>query len=207
MLRKALGEFIGTAMLLYVIVGSGIMIGRTDMVPALGLLINGLAVGLGLGAMIALFMSVSGAHFNPSVSMAIGVRGLMSGSEAMVYTSVQLVGAMAGVMLANMSFSLDPVTLAITTRSGMPLLLSEFVATFGLVLIIVGLVAAARIPWIPLAVGAWVAAIIVATPSTGFANPAATIARMFTDTFAGIAPASVPWFVAPNSQAGQRQPL
>ena len=202
MSRRLVGEGLGTALLLYVIVGSGIAAETLGSDPAVMLLAHAVIVGLGLGVLIALFQTTSGAHFNPSVTLGFWRTGTLRPSTGAAYVGAQLVGAIVGVVAANVSFEYDAVSIASTTRSGAGLLVAEFVGTFVLVLLILGLVRSERSSLIPAAVGAWVATIIFATSSTGFANPAVTVARMFTDTYTGIDPGSVALFVAVQLGAG-----
>jgi glycerol uptake facilitator-like aquaporin len=183
-------------MLLYLIVGSGIVVERLSADGAVELAVHAIAVGAGLAAVIAFLAPVSGAHLNPAVTVGLVVSDDFERSPAVPYVVSQLAGAFAGVMLANATFGESVVALSGTARSGLGRPVAEFVATFILVLLIVGLLRTDRTSMIPAAVGAWVAAIVIATVSTGFANPAVTVARMLTDTFAGIQPASAPAFVA-----------
>lgn len=202
-MRRALAaEAIGTGLLLFVIVGSGIAAASLSADPGLRLLAHALAVGLGLGVLIALFQPVSGSHFNPAVTLAFWRSGTTGSAEAVGYTVCQIGGAVIGVVLANLSFGESAVAISTTVRSGSGLLVAEAVGTFVLVFLILALVRTERAGLVPVAVGAWVAAIIFATSSTGFANPAVTIARMFTDTYTGIAPASVAPFLAVQLVAG-----
>ena len=194
--RRLTGELLGTALLLYVIVGSGIAVERLSTDGAIQLAVHGIAVGAGLGALIAFLGPVSGAHFNPSVSIGLAITRDFSRGAVTPYILAQLLGAATGVILANLSFSEPGAEMSTTVRAGSGLLLAEFVATFVLVLLIVGLVRSGRPTMIPAAGGAGVATIIIATASTGFANPAVTVARMLTDTFTGIDPASVAGFLS-----------
>ena len=199
--RRLLAEFLGTALLVTAVVGSGIM--ATELSPGnvgLQLLQNSIATAFALGALILTFGPVSGAHFNPVVSAAdwwLGRRhgtGL-SGRDLTTYTIAQTLGAIAGSILANLMFGLTAVTMSAKTRSGGHLCLGEVVATTGLLLLIFALVRSGRAAVAPAAVGAYIGAAYWFTSSTSFANPAVTIGRAFTDTFAGIAPASVPAYV------------
>ena len=193
---KALAaEGLGTAMLVYLIVGSGIMVERLGTDGALQLLAHAVAVGAGLAALIAFLGPVSGAHFNPAVTLGFVATRSFDVPTAGLYAVTQVVGALVGVGLANLTFG-DPVySVAETVRGGFGMPVAEFVATFVLVLLILGLVRVGNTKAVAPAVGAWVAAIIVATASTGFANPAVTITRALTDTYSGIAPSSVGWFL------------
>lgn len=202
MSRGVLAEGIGTALLLYVIVGSGIAAETLGIDPGAQLLAHAVVVGLGLGALIALFQTVSGAHFNPSVTLAFSRTGVLSGVEAIRYVLAQLAGAVVGVIVANLTFDLAAVSVSETAREGPGLVAAEAIATFVLVLLILALVRTGREGAVPVAVGAWIAAAVFATSSTGFANPAVTFAGMFTDTYTGISPASVAPFLAAQVIAG-----
>jgi glycerol uptake facilitator-like aquaporin len=162
----------------------------------LQLLGNAGVTALALAAMIAAFGGVSGAHLNPLVTIAAGVRGEIGTSTAIAYVLAQLAGATVGAVVANLLFELPAVTLSTTARTGWAQWLSEVLATFGLVLVVRLTARGGRPAEVALAVGAFVGAAIVFTPSTCFANPAVTLARMLTDTFTGISPASVPAFLA-----------
>jgi glycerol uptake facilitator-like aquaporin len=199
--RRALAEFVGTALLVAVVVGSGIA--ATRLSPddvGLQLLENSLVTALGLGALILAFGPVSGAHFNPVVSAADWLLGRrsgagLSGRDCLVYCAAQSVGAIGGAILADAMFDVDLINFSGTERSGANLLLGEVVATAGLVYLIFSLVRSGRAAVAPAAVGAYIGAAYWFTSSTSFANPAVTLGRAFTDTFAGIDPASVPGFV------------
>lgn len=193
--RRLLAEALGTAFLLAVIVGSGIMAERlSGGNVALALLANALATGCALFALIQMLGQVSGAHFNPAVSLAMALRGELPFSDAAGYIIVQLAGAFAGVAAAHGMFGLPAFTPSGHDRLGWTLAWSEFIATFGLLLVILG----TRRSGVAAAAGS-VAAYIVAgywfTASTAFANPAVSLARAFTDTFSGIRIDGVPWFV------------
>lgn len=203
--RKAAAEFAGTGMLVAVVVGSGIAAARLS--PAdvgLQLLENALATALGLAVLIVMFGPVSGGHFNPVVSLVawwLGRRGGgggagLTGRELGGYLLAQVTGGIAGAVLANLMFALAPVSSSATVRTGAHLWLGEVVATTGLVFLIFALARTGRTQLAPAAVGAYIGAAYWFTSSTSFANPAVTVGRAFSDTFAGIAPASVPGFVA-----------
>ena len=200
--RRALAEFIGTGLLVAVVVGSGIMAVRLSPGAAgLELLENSLATAAGLAVIIAVLAPVSGAHLNPVVSAADWALGRRSGAglpgrDAAVYAAAQLAGGIGGAVLANLMFALPAVTRSATVRSAPHLWLGEVVATAGLVLVVFALARSGRGALAPAAVAGWVGAGYWATSSTSFANPAVTIGRAFTGTFAGIAPTSVPGFVA-----------
>jgi glycerol uptake facilitator-like aquaporin len=192
--RAVVAEFVGTAFLLLAVVGSGIMAQRLcGGNIGLALLANALATGGALVALIVAFGSVSGAHFNPVVTLASALRE-KSWNSVVPYVCAQALGALAGTALANLMFGLSAFTASHHERSGAAMLVSEFVATFGLLAVIWGC-ARARPAAAPYAVAAYIVGAYWFTPSTSFANPAVTIARSLTDTFAGIRPADVPAFV------------
>lgn len=194
--RRLWAEAIGTALLLYLIVGSGIAVERLGSDGSAQILAHAVAIGAGLAALIALFASVSGAHFNPAVTLGFWRTGGIGGTDAIAYATVQILGAVAGVALANWTYNLDALSVATTDRSTLGMVAAEFVVTFVLVLLILALVRTGRDAAVAPAVGAWIAAIVIGTVSTGFANPAVTVSRALTDTFSGIAPAGVPAFLA-----------
>jgi glycerol uptake facilitator-like aquaporin len=193
--RRLATEFVGTAFLLMAIVGSGIMAETFTADPGLQLLENALATAAVLAALILAFGSVSGAHFNPAVTLADRAFGGLSNRDTVGYIGAQITGGIVGVMLANLMFDLPAITLSTTARSGSHLWLAEGIATLGLLLVIFGVVKSGRSDMAAFAVGAYIAGAVFFTSSTAFANPAITIARTLTDTFAGISPASVPAFV------------
>jgi arsenate reductase len=194
--RRASAEAVGTALLVAIVVGSGIAAQRLSPGDAgLQLLENSTATGAGLVALILALGPVSGAHFNPVVTLADRVLGGISTRDAGVYTVVQIAGGCVGAIVANLMFSLPAVTLSTHTRSSGALWLGEFVAAFGLLLVILGVVRSGRGNVAAYAVGGYIAAAYWFTSSTSFANPAVTIARSLTDTFSGIAPSSVPMFI------------
>lgn len=187
----------GSAGLAAVVVGSGIAAQRlspTDV--GLQLFENAFATALGLAVLILIFATVSGAHFNPVVTLVDITLHRRSWSTAAIYLPVQIVGCIAGAVLANVMFAVPAVAWSTTDRSGWPLLLSEVVATAGLILVIFALVRTGRSHLAAPAVGAYIGAAYFFTSSSSFANPAITIGRMFTDTFAGIAPSSALPFIA-----------
>jgi glycerol uptake facilitator-like aquaporin len=193
--RRVVAEVIGTAFLLAAVVGSGITAERLAGANiALALLANTIATGAALLALILTFGPVSGAHFNPIVSLAALIERGIDWKVFAFYCSAQIVGAVAGAVLANTMFGLPAITLSHHARAGTEQLLSEFVASFGLVMVIAG---SARLPYnaVAFAVAAYISAAYWFTPSTSFANPAVTIARSLSDTFTGIAPANVLGFV------------
>jgi arsenate reductase len=196
-----LAEFVGTALLVTAVVGSGIM--AASLSPGdvgLQLLQNSIATAFALGALILIVGPVSGAHLNPAVSLADWLLGRrhrtgLSRTQLLGYVTAQVIGGIAGSMLANLMFDLPLVQWSARARSAGHLWLGEVVATFGLVLLVFALARSGRTGAAPAAVGAYIGAAYWFTSSTSFANPAVTIGRAFTDTFAGIAPASVPGFV------------
>lgn len=194
--RRATAEAVGTGLLVAVVIGSGIFAQRLSPDDVgLQLLENSVATGAGLVALILAFGSVSGAHFNPVVSLVDRLLGGLSTKETVVYVSAQVVGGCLGAMVANLMFDLPAVDVSDHVRSGGDLWLGEIVATFGLLLVILGVVRSGRADAAPYAVGGYIAAAYWFTSSTSFANPAVTVARSLSDTFAGIAPSSVPAFV------------
>jgi arsenate reductase len=195
--RRAIAEAIGTALLAAAVAGSGIAAQRLSPGDTgLQLLENSTATAAVLVALILAFGAVSGAHFNPVVTLAGRALGGVNNREALVYIPGQIVGACAGVVVANVMFDLDPITFSTQSRSGGGVWLGEIIATFGLVIVILGVVRAGRTAAMPFAVAAYIAAAYWFTSSTSFANPALTIGRTLTDTFAGIRPSSAPAFVA-----------
>jgi glycerol uptake facilitator-like aquaporin len=201
LLRRALAEFLGTGLLVAIVVGSGIMAARLSPGDVgLQLLENSTATALGLTALILMLGPVSGAHLNPVVTLAdlVLVRRSRTGVDAgtaAVYVAAQVVGGIAGAILANLMFGLSAATASSHVRTGGHLWLGEVVATAGLILLIFSLVRTGRGALAAPAVGAYIGAAYWFTSSTSFANPAVTVARAFTDTFAGIAPGSVAAFV------------
>lgn len=199
--RRALAEFLGTGMLVAIVVGSGIAAQRLSTDAGLQLLENALATAFGLGVLIVLLAPVSGAHFNPAVSAAVAVLDqekpqALPPRKLLTYVAAQIAGGICGAMLANAMFN-APTALSSTDRATPATFLAEVVATAGLVLLIIGLVRARQAaPVIGAAVGAYIGAGYWFTSSTAFANPAVTIGRIFTDTFAGIAPESAIPFIA-----------
>lgn len=202
--RRAAGELLGTALLLVAVVGSGIMAQRlSPSNTGLELLQNSIATGVALGVIILVLAPVSGAHFNPVVTLAERVMNRFPWRDCLVYWAAQIVGGILGAIASNLMFSLAPVQISTKTRFGPGLWLGEVIATFGLLLVIFALTRTRRAALVPLAVGAYIAGAYWFTSSTSFANPAVTIARMFSDTFAGISPGSVlPFLVAQLIGAG-----
>jgi glycerol uptake facilitator-like aquaporin len=195
-MRRAVAELIGTAMLLLAVIGSGIA--AQSLSPddtGLELLENAVATGAALVAIILAVGSVSGAHLNPVVSCADAVFGGLSRVQLAVYVVAQVVGAAIGVVIANLMFALPAVSISTHVRSSPNLWLGEIVATFGLLLVVFGLTRSGRGAAAPFAVGAYITGAYFFTSSTSFANPAVTLARTLSDTFAGIAPTSVVAFI------------
>ncbi|WP_030294894.1 aquaporin [Streptomyces katrae] len=201
LIARATAELVGTAALVAVVVGSGIQATELTQDVGLQLLANSTATVFGLGVLIALLGPVSGAHFNPAVTLAEwwtarrGGAGV-NGRELAVYVPSQIAGAIAGAILADAMFGERLVKWSTHDRSAGNLLLGEVVATAGLILLVFGLAKTDRLRFAPVAVASYIGAAYWFTSSTSFANPAVTIGRTFTDTFAGIAPASVPGFIA-----------
>lgn len=194
--QKLMAEALGTALLLAIVVGSGIM-GETlaDGNVAIALLGNTLATGAGLAVLILVFGPVSGAHFNPAVTLAFALRREIAPMLALAYGLVQIVGAAAGVWVAHAMFALTVLQQGATARAGLGQALAEAVATFGLVLTILACVRF-NPRAVAYAVGLFISAGYWFTSSTSFANPAVTVARTLTDTFSGIRPGDAPAFVA-----------
>lgn len=202
MTSRVVAEALGTALLLYVIVGSGIAAETLTSDAGLRLFAHAIAVGLGLGVLITMLQKVSGSHFNPSVTLAFWRTRDIEGSEAARYMAAQITGGIVGVVAAHLSFETTLVSISTTSRGGLGVVFAEGAVPFVLVLVILSLARTDRPSAIPVAVGAWVAAAVFATSSTGFANPAVTIARIFTDSFTGISPTSVPGFLVVQLVAG-----
>jgi len=205
MAKKLAAEFFGTAMLLFVVVGTGFMVAPiapdylTEEVSSVGaalqLFVEGMSVAVGLAVIIIMFVTISGAHYNPVVTMVNMIDRSMDVATGAAYIVTQFVGAAFGVILANITFDFDPVMISQTDRIGPAIRLSEAVATFLLIFTILALVRTNRAAAVPWAVGGIVLAIVLATPSTGFANPALTLARVLSDSYTGIAPSSVLPFI------------
>ncbi|WP_426567066.1 MIP/aquaporin family protein [Angustibacter sp. McL0619] len=210
MARRLTAEFLGTAMLVTVVVGSGIAAQRLSPHDVgLQLLENSLATAFGLTVLILMLGPISGGHFNPVVSAAdwtlsavAGKGAGMPGREVLPYCAAQIAGAVAGAELANLMYGVPVGQLATTERTGAPLLLGEVVATAGLIALIFALVRTGRVALAAPAVGAYIGAAYWFTSSTSFANPAVTIGRIFSDSFAGIAPSSAPGFIAAQLVGG-----
>jgi glycerol uptake facilitator-like aquaporin len=193
--QRLFAEWLGTAFLLAAVVGSGIMAARlADGNNALALLCNTIPTGAILAVLIVIFGPLSGAHFNPAVSLAFAIRSALPWHEAAGYIAVQLAGGIAGVWAAHLMFELPLWQISATVRTGAGQWIAEAVATFGLLLTILGCSARADAA-APYAVALYITSAYWFTASTSFANPAVTVARSLSDTFAGIAPAGAPAFV------------
>jgi glycerol uptake facilitator-like aquaporin len=192
--QRAFCEWLGTAFLLAAVVGSGIMAQKLAGDDAVALLCNTLPTGAILAVLILVFGPLSGAHFNPAVSIGFALRNELPWSETAIYIVAQVLGGLVGVWVAHLMFELPVWQFSITERTGLGQWLAEGVATFGLLLTIFGCVSR-RPDSVPYAVGLYIMAAYWFTASTSFANPAVTIARSLSDTFAGIAPAGVAAFI------------
>lgn len=200
--RRVVAESVGTGFLVAAIVGSGVMGDRlAGGHTALALLANTIATGAALVALIFAFGQISGAHFNPVVTLVDAFEQGLPWNETPFYIIGQILGGISGAIVAHLMFGLPLISLSGHVRSGPPQVLSEFVATFGLVSVIWGC-SRLRSDAIPFAVGAYITAAYWFTASTSFANPAVTIARCLSDTFAGIRPRDVPWFVVAQFVGG-----
>jgi glycerol uptake facilitator-like aquaporin len=200
--RRLLAEFLGSALLAAVVVGSGIAAQQLSEDAGLRLLENAAATAAGLYAIILMFGPISGGHFNPVVSLVDAAFGGLERRDALAYASAQVAGCIAGAVLANAMFALAAVSLSTHHRASPAHLLGEVVATAGLILAIFSLARTRRTATAPAAVGAYIGAAYWFTSSTSFANPAITVGRMFSDTFAGIAPASAPAFIVAQLAGG-----
>src|SRR6202142_2042788 len=195
--RRLLAELLGSAFLAAVVIGSGIAAQRLSPGDTgLELLENAAATAAGLFAVILMFGPVSGGHFNPVVSFADAAFGGLRWRDAAAYLPAQVAGCTGGAVLANLMFARAAVSISAKHRATPAHFLSEVIATLGLILVIFALARSGRSRTAPAAVGAYIGAAYFFTSSTSFANPAITVGRMFTNTFAGIAPASVPAFIA-----------
>jgi glycerol uptake facilitator-like aquaporin len=205
--RRLLAEFTGTGLLVAVVIGSGIAATRLTTDGALRLLVNSVVTALGLAVLIVVFIPASGAHFNPVVTAADWILGRRTPrrygiGQAAAVIACQVAGAIAGAALADSMFAEPVLSPSRHHRGGAPILLSEVVATAGLLFVIVALVRTGRIQHVAWAVGAWIGAAYWFTASTSFANPAVTIGRTLTDSYAGIAPVSAPAFIAAQLVGG-----
>jgi glycerol uptake facilitator-like aquaporin len=195
-MKKLLAEYLGTTLLVAIVVGSGIM--ATDLTKDVGLqlLINTIATVFGLGVLILILAPISGAHFNPVVTMVDLIQGKSSALQFIQYVFAQVLGAISGALLANAMFDRAIIETATKLRGGSNLYLAEVVATAGLILVINLLVVQKNLTVIPAAVAVWIGSAYFFTSSTSFANPAVTVGRTLSDSFAGIAPSSAPAFIA-----------
>jgi len=205
--RRLLAEFTGTGLLVAIVVGSGIAATRLTTDGALRLLVNSSVTAMGLAVLIVVFIQAGGAHFNPVVTAADWTLGRRtprrySLGQAAAVIACQVAGAIAGAALADAMFAEPVLSQSQHHRGGAPVLLSEVVATAGLLFVIVALARTGRLQHVAWAVGAWIGAAYWFTASTSFANPAVTIGRSLTNTYAGIAPASVPAFIAAQLAGG-----
>jgi arsenate reductase len=194
--RRLAAEAVGSALLIVAVIGSGIM--ATNLSPTdvgLQLLENAAATAGALVGLILMFGAVSGAHFNPVVTLVDRSFGLISTRDTGLYVIAQTIGACVGAVVANVMFELPAIEFSTKVRSSPALWLSEVVATIGLLLVINGCVRSGRAAAVPFAVGAWIGGAYFFTSSTSFANPAVTVARTLSDTFAGIKPSSAPAFI------------
>jgi glycerol uptake facilitator-like aquaporin len=193
--RRLVSEFIGTGLLVAAVVGSGVMADRlSNGNVALALLANTIATGAALVALILTFGPISGAHFNPAVTLADAMEGGLTWGQGGAYAIAQILGGLAGTIVAHLMFGLPLIFASHHVRSGGAQFVGEFVATFGLLSVIWGC-SRSRSAVVPFAVGAYITSAYWFTSSTSFANPAVTIARSVSDTFAGIRPGDVPLFV------------
>ena len=194
--RRLLAEYLGSAFLAALVIGSGIAAQQLSDDTGLRLLENAAATAAGLFAIILMFAPVSGGHFNPVVSLVDAAFGGLPRRDALAYIPVQIAGCVTGAVAANAMFALTAVSISTQHRASPSHVFAEVIATFGLVLLIFALVRSGRAASAAAAVGAYIGAAYWFTSSTSFANPAISVGRMFSDTFAGIAPASAPAFVA-----------
>ena len=194
LIRKISAEFVGTCFLVMIVIGSGIMAENLSSDQISILLANTIATGAGLTALIWIFISISGAHFNPAVSLTMFLKKELTLKEFSCFTCVQFVGGFLGAILANIMFDLDPLQISANERSGFNIYLSELIATFGLIITILGVRKMSTLAIGP-AVGLYISAGYWFTSSTSFANPAVTLARGFSDTFTGINPDFILTFI------------
>jgi len=189
--NKLLSEFLGTCLLVCIVVGSGIMATNLSQDIGVQLLINTVSTVFGLMVLIQILMPISGAHFNPVVTLIELIKGKTTLSTFIQFAAVQIAGAITGAVLANAMFEYTLVETSTKVRSGTNLYLGEILATAGLILIINLLISQEKTNLIPVMVASWIGSAYFFTSSTSFANPAVTVGRMFSDSFAGIAPGSV----------------
>jgi arsenate reductase len=195
LIRRLAAEALGTGLLIVAVIGSGIAAAQLSDDVGLQLLENSIATAGALVGLILMFGAVSGAHFNPVVTLTDRLLGTTTSRDTVLYVIAQVVGGCLGAVVANLMFELPAIELSTTDRSSPALWLSEIVATVGLLLVIQGCVRTGRSNVVAFAVAAWIGGAYWFTSSTSFANPAVTIARTLSDTFAGIAPASAPMFI------------
>lgn len=203
MTRRIVAEFVGSALLAALVIGSGIA--AQSLSPGdtgLQLFENAFATALGLPVLILVFATISGSHFNPVVSLVDAALGQRPWQDVLGYVPAQVAGCIAGAVLANLMFGGAALSISTTDRLGPGHFLAEIIATAGLVLVIFALARTGRGAVIPWAVGAYIGAAYFFTSSASFANPAITIGRMFSDTFAGIAPSSAPGYIAAQLLGG-----
>jgi glycerol uptake facilitator-like aquaporin len=196
MIKKLAGEFLGTALLVSIVVGSGIMATNLSQDVGVQLLINTISTVFGLGVLIQILGPISGAHFNPAVTVIDLIQKRTKVMTFIQYAIAQTVGAITGAIVANAMFSHPLIEISTKARSGGNQYLGEIVATAGLILIINLMIHQEKTPLIPLIVASWIGSAYFFTSSTSFANPAVTVGRIFSDSFAGIAPGCVAKFIA-----------
>jgi glycerol uptake facilitator-like aquaporin len=200
--RRLLAEYLGSALLAALVIGSGIAAQNLSDDVGLQLLENSAATAAGLFAIILMFGPISGGHFNPVVSLVDAAFGGLRARDALAYIPAQVAGCISGAVLANAMFALSAISISTHHRASPAHLLAEVIATVGLLLVIFSLARSGRTATAPAAVGAYIGAAYWFTSSTSFANPAITLGRMFSNTFAGIAPASAPGFIAAQLVGG-----
>jgi len=188
-------EFLGTAVLVMAVVGSGLMGEQLSRDQGVVILINQIATMMALGVLVALLMPISGAHINPAVTLAMAARRSIPPREAALYVVLQLLGGVLGTVLAHLMFGLPPLQISDNARITPGSFLGELIATAGLLAVIVMALAQKRAHLLALLVPAWIGAAFFFTSSTSFANPAVTVGRVLTDSFTGIDAASAPWFI------------
>lgn len=195
MMRRLSAEALGTCLLIISVIGSGIMAETLTQDVALQLLCNAIATGGALVALILIFAPVSGASFNPVVGIVSSLMGETSWKQTGLYAIAQTIGGCVGAVIANLMFDLDAINISEKIRTGSNIWLSEVVATVGLLVVIYGTIRAKRSHQVPFTVAAWITGAYFFTSSTSLANPAVSVARSLSNTFAGIAPESVPMFI------------
>jgi glycerol uptake facilitator-like aquaporin len=193
---RLFAEFLGTALLVAVVVGSGIMVDTLTSDMAVALLLNQLATILALGVLVALLLPISGAQINPAVTLTMMIRRTVTLPEGLGYIVMQVVGGVLGTIAAHAMFDRALIEVSTNERITPGTFLGEMIATTGLIALILTSIYQGKMSWLPLLVPAWIGAGYFFTSSTSFANPAVTIARGFTESFTGIAWTSVPWFIA-----------